>query len=72
LFRFVHDLVSLAFTISTQEKNPEPTPVKTMAVLTMPDGPKLLTGSTDGLIKVSCIGQSFSTGTGSPSLLVLF
>jgi hypothetical protein len=51
----VHNLAVVAFTIPTQGQSPEPTPVKTLALLTMPDGPKVLSGSTDGVVKVSVV-----------------
>lgn len=50
--RFVHNLAAVAFTIPMQQQGQEPLPVKTLALLNMPDGPKVLSGSTDGNVKV--------------------
>lgn len=47
-FRFTHNLASVAFTIPAHGQNP----VKSVALLSMPDGPKLLSGSTDSTVKV--------------------
>lgn len=52
--RFAHNLVNMAFSIPTGQKD-QPTPVKTLTLLSMPDGPKLLSGSTDSTVKVTII-----------------
>ena len=51
LCRFAHNLVNMAFAIPTGQKDQQ-TPVKTLTLLVMPDGPKLLSGSTDSTVKV--------------------
>ena len=47
-FRFQHNLAVVAFTIPAHTQ-----PVKSIAVLKLPEGPKLLSGSTDSTVKVS-------------------
>ncbi len=47
IVRFKHNMVVVAFTIPAHTQ-----PIKTVGVLNMPDGPKLLTGSTDSTVKV--------------------
>ena len=49
--RFDH-MASKAFTIPTQSEGKE-LPVKTLALLQMPDGPKILSGSVDSVVKVT-------------------
>lgn len=47
--RYSHDLVSVAMTIVAHKE-----PVKSLGVLAMPDGPRLLSGSTDSTVMVCC------------------
>ena len=47
IHRYQHNLAVVAFTIPAHQ-----TPVKTLALLKLPEGPKLLSGSTDKTVKV--------------------
>jgi hypothetical protein len=47
-FRFQHNLAVVAFTIPAHTQ-----PVKSIALLKMPEGPKLLSGSSDSTVKVA-------------------
>lgn len=59
--RFVHGLANIAFTIPMQPQGQEALPVKTLALLSLPDGPKVLSGSTDGNVKVFSVNNGLNS-----------